>query len=474
MPRPAPIDETLRQVATGLARAFLHGDSSPAAMRQRGRQALGKRWPWLSGLVHAIRLEIGETPTAGQHDEIVRLILGSPDFVEAFEAFEAFEVSEAFGDRAPAPRLKGYFPYHPPMGEPPRALAGLALPQLPTPGDIARWLDVSPTELDWFADVDGWGGYKNADKLRHYRYRWLAKRSGGFRLIEAPKPRLRAIQQRILHDILDRIPPHAAAHGCVRGRSILSNAETHVGAPLVLRVDLRDFFAGIRASRVHALFRTLGYPEASARYLTGLTTHCAARSVLAAVPTDDCASVEQRRERRGQAREMAARHLPQGAPTSPALANLCAWRLDLRLAGAAGECGARYTRYVDDIVVSCASACRAQGWRIVEMVYGIAVEEGFTPNPRKTRLMPAARAQRVTGLVVNERVNLPRREYDTLKAILTNCLRHGPDSQNRRQLPDFRAHLRGRVAHAEHVAPQRGERLRALFDGIVWPEERAD
>jgi hypothetical protein len=323
-------------------------------------------------------------------------------------------------------------------------------------------------ELDWFADPAGWGGRATATKLRHYDYRWLQKPSGGARLIEAPKSRLREIQRRILHEILDRVPSHDAAHGCVGGRSALTNARLHAGRAMVLRLDLTDFFASIRVARVHALFATLGYPAETARYLTGLTTHCAPHSVVGAVPVDRDTPVPARQAVRQQARRFLARHLPQGAPTSPTLANLCAYRLDLRLAGAAQSSGARYSRYVDDLILSTDDPSRAKAMRIALMAYTIVLEEGFAPNVRKTHVMPRAAAQRVTGLTINDRPNLRRVDIDRLKATLTNCVRHGPATQNRQDHPNFRAHLLGRLAYLDQVNPARGARLRALFERIRW------
>jgi hypothetical protein len=100
----------------------------------------------------------------------------------------------------------------------------------------------------------------------------MPKRTGGMRLLEAPKPTLKAIQRRILHEILDRVPPHEAAHGFRSGRSILSHARAHAGRIALLRMDLEDFFISIPAGRVYGVFRTLGYPEEAARVLTGLST----------------------------------------------------------------------------------------------------------------------------------------------------------------------------------------------------------
>ena len=87
--------------------------------------------------------------------------------------------------------------------------------------------------------------------------------------------------------------------------------------------------------------------------------------------------------------------------------------------------------------------------------------------------MLATRAgrQRVCGIVVNDRLNAPRHEYDRLKAILHNSRVHGPASQNRAQVPDFRAHLLGRVSWIESLNPKRGEKLRRQFTSIPWPDE---
>jgi hypothetical protein len=296
----------------------------------------------------------------------------------------------------------------------------------------------------------------------------VRKAHGGARLIEAPKETLRAVQRRILHGILDRVPVHAAATGCVRGRSVLDNARRHAGTRLLLKMDLRDFFISIPAARVHALFRTLGYPLETARYLTRLTTHATPARVLHAVPQEDYPSPEERRRRQDWARRFTQRHLPQGAPTSPALANLCAYRLDVRLAAAAGACRANYSRYVDDLAFSLPGGDSSQARRIRAMAEEIIVQEGFAPNRRKTRLLPASQAQKITGLLVNRHPNPPRVEYERLKAILTNCRRYGPASQNRENRPDFRAHLQGRIAWFRLANPGKGAKLEALFEHIDW------
>src|SRR5262249_19106432 len=141
-------------------------------------------------------------------------------------------------------------------------------------------------------------------------------------------------------------------------------------------------------------------------------------------------------------------HLPQGAPTSPALANLAAYRLDARLAGLAESVDAQYTRYADDLVFSGGATFARTIGRFPVHVAAVALEEGFAVQHRKTRVMRQGVRQRAAGVVLNRRINLPRADYDQIKAILCNCLRHGPQGQNRAGVDDFRAHLSGRIAHA--------------------------
>ena len=123
-------------------------------------------------------------------------------------------------------------------------------------------------------------------------------------------------------------------------------------------------------------------------------------------------------------------HLPQGAPTSPALANLAAWRLDRRLAGLAAAFGAHVTRYADDLAFSGDEAFGRSLRFFVARVGAIAAEEGFRVNHRKTRVMRQGRRQTLCGVVDNDTTNLPRRERDRLRATLFNVARLGVESQN--------------------------------------------
>jgi RNA-directed DNA polymerase len=349
----------------------------------------------------------------------------------------------------------------PPRFAPAKRFAGLDVPGLATPGDLAQWLEISIDQLDWLSDARRQQGRTDIPVLQHYRYSFVSKRNGPPRLIEAPKPKLMAIQRRILHTMLDAAPVHDCAHGFVAGRSCLSAAQIHASEHIVITVDLKDFFLKTRMSRVHAIFRSLGYPWALARALTGLCSASTPVSVFAGLPP------AQRHDWLTQ-KIYQAPHLPQGAPTSPALANLAAFRLDMRLVALARAYGAHYTRYADDLAFSGDHAFATKTAAFLTAVDNIARDEGFLLNSRKTRVMRRGGCQRITGIVVNDHVNVPRTAYDELKAILYNCCKSGPDTQNRAGLRDFRAHLEGRVAWVEQVNVLRGQRLRRIFDEIKW------
>ena len=438
------------QVATGLADALLAGLSSAEDFAARTAEALGRKPRWIRSFARRVFKRFGSGLAYIQRRELIEFIRSDAGYCKAWTA-------------SSQPRIRRYFLAVPPMGPRPGALADCVLPELPAPGDLAAWLGITIPELEWFADLSGMIG-SSEGALCHYHYKWIPKRHGDYRMIESPKARLSAIQTKILREILDLIPTHQAAHGFRRGHSCLTYVAPHVGKLVVLRMDLRNFFGSIPSGRVSALFKTLGYPEETARYLAGLCTNRLPVHAALKSPGADSGFVLPWLERK----KLNEPHLPQGAPTSPALANLCALHLDFRLAALASKLNADYTRYADDLAFSGNEPVRRKIGHLSTLVAAIALDEGFEVNFRKTRAMHKSDRQILTGIVVNERTNLQRKEYDRLKAILHNCLRFDPDSQNRDGHRDFRAHLLGRVNHLKNLNQQRGLKLQALLERIEW------
>lgn len=358
------------------------------------------------------------------------------------------------------PEVRRYCVDQPIRPPEPDWLASLALPDLPTVGDLAHWLNEPVGALEWFADQWRLAGDAQS-RLQHYHYRWVPKRSGGLRLIEIPKERLRRIQQKILRQILDYSPPHPAAHGFRRGHSCITHAALHTGQHVVIRMDLKDFFPSIQSSRIQALFEKLGYPANVAGTLARICVNRAPAGLFRDRQAGGSLSWSERQA-------LKAPHLPQGSPCSPALANLCAYRLDMRLEALAQSMDATYSRYADDLAFSGGPDLARAADRFHVQVAAIALEEGFRVNTRKNRVMRAGTRQQVTSVVVNAHPNIARDEYDALKAILTNCVRQGPASQNRSNHPDFRAHLAGRISFVKMVNASRASKLQQLLDAVAW------
>jgi len=439
-------------LARGLALAFLAGPWTADDMVARGRVAFGTgargRARWLRNLVRRT-LEAFPAPPIDREDELASVV--AHDRGLRGIAWQTNGASRPRVRRWLIPEARMV-----PVDGPP---AGFRIFPLPSPGDLADALGLHPNELGWFADEQRMNVRSRDAKLWHYHHRWAAKARGGYRLLEAPKPRLKQIQRWLLDNVLAAIPPSDVAHGFVSGRNVRTFVAPHVGRPVVVRIDLADFFASVRRARVAAMLRRVGYPRRVAAALAGLTTARTPDSVLATHPREDV-DLGQRFLTNARLRDA---HLPQGAPTSPALSNLAAWRLDRRLARLAAGYGATMTRYADDMAFSGDEAFGKSVRFFVAHVGAIAIEEGFHVNHRKTRVMRHGHRQTLCGVVVNDTTNLPRPERDRLRAALFNATRSGVDSQNRDGRPDFRRHLEGRVAWAAALNPAFGRRLKGLL-----------
>lgn len=164
-------------------------------------------------------------------------------------------------------------------------------------------------------------------------------------------------------------------------------------------------------------------------------------------------------------------HLPQGAPTSPALANLCLWKLDKRLNGLAKKMDIRYSRYADDLAFSGGRHLYKNNLYMRKLIEHIVTEEGFSIHHAKTFTASQSQRQTLTGIVVNRHPNISRREYDEIKAILYNCKTFGVEKQNRAQHPNFKDYLHGKISYIASINSSKGERLLKQFYQIDWVGE---
>jgi RNA-directed DNA polymerase len=440
-----------------LARALPGGAWTAEALAERGAGVLD-RWPrWMTALAMEV-VAVHRSPPSGRSDVLVSLIAS---YLEGLRE-----------DGEPMPEAIEWIaaPERPPPSVPPRPRLRHDWPiaRIGSVAALAETLELSPGQLAWLADVRGLERTVTAERLRNYRYRALPRAGGLPRVIEAPKARLKEIQRWVLREILDRVPVHAAAHGFCRGRSVITHAGAHSGSAVVLALDLRDFFASVTAGRVYGALLTVGYAPPVAHVLTGLCTNVVPQTVWEVVARVTAAPAIATGARFRLGRRLATPHLPQGAPTSPALANLAAFGLDRRLSGLARSLDLTYTRYADDLTFSGSVALLRSRSRIEDRIAGIAREEGFAINRDKTSLRTHGSRQAVCGIVVNERPNVPRDDYDRLRALLHNAARDGAAAHNRVGAADFEAHVRGRIAWVSALHPGRGEKLSRMFERVDW------
>lgn len=327
------------------------------------------------------------------------------------------------------------------------SLARNGVPRLADENALARAMGISLGELRFLAFS------RRTSRTTHYQRFKIPKKTGGQRLISAPMPRLKRAQHWILHNVLNAVPVHHAAHGFRPGRSIVSNARPHVQADVVVNVDLRDFFPSVTYRRIKGVFRKLGYSESLATIFALL---CSEPDVDA-VRLDGETFYVARSERR----------LPQGAPTSPAVTNILCRGLDARLAGLAASLGFQFTRYADDLTFSGPAEARQHVGRLLRRLKKIVADENFEVHPDKTRVLHRGRRQEVTGLVVNDRVTVPRKMLRNFRAVLFQIERDGPAGKRWGAGDDVIAAIEGYANFVAMVQPERGRAFQQQVARII-------
>ena len=308
-----------------------------------------------------------------------------------------------------------------------------AFASLRTFRDVASLLEVRPQVLGFFLH-----------KANNYKTFELRKRSGGTRTIATPVTSLKIIQRKlnqVLHSVYRGRSP---VHGFVRARSIVTNAQRHVGRAWILNFDLQAFFPSIHFGRVMGMFqgKPYGLPERVAMTLAQICCY--------------------------------DRALPIGAPTSPTVANMVCARMDSQLKKLAQNCGCVYTRYADDITFSVPYGRfppmlvyrdpKSNQWIIGDEIARLVSANGFQINTSKTRVLPQGCRQEVTGLVVGQRVNVKRTYVRRVRAMLHACEKFGAeassldfskkyDRKQRVKSVDFLRVLRGKI---EFIGSVRG------------------
>jgi RNA-directed DNA polymerase len=295
--------------------------------------------------------------------------------------------------------------------------------------DICQELGLSPQFLLDLAQHSA-GFYRVFDQQ---------KRSGGLRTISAPHGQLKTVQRTILDGLLSKVPFPSHVHGCVRGRSIVSNARGHTNQEVVVNVDLSDFFGTISFARVAQIFQEkFKCDKQASETLAQLTTY--------------------------------HNRLPQGAPSSPALANLSALELDDALiricAENIGSANFHYSRYVDDITISGGAGLLD----LLPKLFDAIETNGFRTNSKKTRILRQSTRQWVTGVVVNKKPNPPRKLIRKVRQHLYYCHKYGMTQhcESRGIKPsDFVDQINGLVGYIRMTQPHLADEFALLLREVI-------
>ena len=324
-----------------------------------------------------------------------------------------------------------------------KELARRRVPLLFSAEDLAFQLGISMRQLNWLA----YGGGER------YRRHEVMKSGGKVRVIHAPTPKLKTVQKWIAERIVLKSRPHRYATAFYPGSKLVDNANPHVGRNIVVRMDLRDFFPSITFGQVRRVFASFGYTHQVSLLLANLCCH--------------------------------EGRLVQGAPSSPALSNLVAKGIDHRVTGVKRMLAAKeknegglkfyYSRYADDLIFS---SDEEEVLSVLPFVRQIVREEGFEVNEDKTRIMRAGRQQQVTGVVVNQRLNVASRKVRLLRTVLHDIKSRGvaaamkrwDETQNQRvaNAEQFQRILAGKLAFIHSVNPEKGAKLLDSLNEIVF------
>jgi retron-type reverse transcriptase len=326
-------------------------------------------------------------------------------------------------------------------------LASYNLPKYSNASEIASAMGISIGQLRFLAFS------RKTSKTTHYVRFKIPKKTGGERTISAPMPRLKTAQHWILKNILEKVQINSAAHGFCSKHSIVTNAEPHLGAEVIVNVDLKDFFPSISYRRIKGLFKSLGYSEAASTIFGLICTEPEVEQVSLDDITYYIAT--------------SIRHLPQGAPTSPALTNILCRRLDKRLTKAATELGFTYTRYADDLTFSAKGESCRNVCNILGLVHDTVKHEGLEVNTQKTRVLRKGRQQEVTGVVVNKKLSVCKKTLKKFRAVLFQIEKDGPTNKHWGHSKDVIASVQGFANFVYMVNPEKGRVLKSKVKSII-------
>jgi hypothetical protein len=304
------------------------------------------------------------------------------------------------------------------------------------------------------ANFLGFNNYKDLSNLIYpntnnlYRNFYIPKKNGTVRRIDAPKKNLKEIQKLILRELDSIYTPKKSAHGFIKNKSIVTNADQHTNKKFVLNIDLKDFFNTINVFRVRNLFiktHSLTLEPSTATVLAQLCCHNGI--------------------------------LPQGAPTSPIISNMICYKLDSELQALATKHRCTYTRYADDITFSFTQSRGRLPRDIVtlkkdkQLFIGTVLKQiiknnGFEIQEGKSRITSRDQRQEVTGLTVNDRVNVTREFVRQTSSMLHAWEKFGLEKAEEHYLSKFHKKTIFEK-HKRKIDEKKGELFKRIVKGRI-------
>ena len=254
------------------------------------------------------------------------------------------------------------------------------------------------------------------------------------RIILAPARELKERQRWILRYILKNVELPECVHGFVNNKSIVTNAYCHVNKQEIGCIDIKDFFPSITKKMVVEVFKNLGYSEKISKALAEICTY---EGIL-----------------------------PQGAPTSPMIANLVLKSLDLELLTYANKNKLVYTRYADDITISGDINIEKH----IEYISKKLNEYGFCVNEEKNHIMKDNYRKIVTGLVVTNIVKVPKKYKRKFRQEIYYCKKYGIEqhlkNSGRKSAVNYKEYMYGKAYYIKMVEKEVGEEYLRQLDEI--------
>lgn len=298
----------------------------------------------------------------------------------------------------------------------------------------------------------------------YYDYYLIRKRRGGYRRVLAPYSNLRQIQKWILREILEKLPVHPQSKGFMKGCSTLQNAYPHLGKKYIRKFDFQDFFESISVYRVYDLFHSIGYSKAVSHDLASFCTLRISDEKYALMSQNHKTWFEDLHDKKKGV-------LPQGAPTSPALANLICYQIDDELWSYAISKGIQYTRYADDLTFSSDQLDKLPSEFFIKQIIR---KEGLKLNYLKTGTFGRNCRQMVTGVLINaDKPRVPQKFKREIYRHLYFCQKFGVKSHFDHVQPGYkhaRQWIYGKIFYVRSIEPEEGNKMLTLANSLNWEE----